>query len=426
MLQDFGRPGIVVSQAARAVAPPKVSTATFTGDGHEPSLTEDDLADLTKEKPSVRWHIQSAASLAGAGLQWACASACGGGWPRMSKAWLSLLAHPGLLLIQKGTNQTKLVLKVSAFGLVLLRTPIAPNKSVSVAAIGAKALSFEVIDDPSPYRVAEVDLVSPGEFEQATSGGMVATLKPRSATTLLKFAAKKGFRNFGSQQLKRLAMELGVIGVKQSSSEAAVLEAVVKHVLQEEATPEAMEAAAVSRQIQGHEPVGLSASQVLTDDVEKFLDEEFAEEDDGSDLLQQWADLKRQTWEKSVAVQKVREKLAGALRTQVGAPKAPAVAQRRRVFVAVRTSGYTAAEAREWLPPGASLSKDDKRENRWRIRASYLSNLGLGQERSKSYGKSSGYSDYGAMKVCLEMAWRSYVLAHGGECPFEWGADDAE
>jgi hypothetical protein len=98
-------------------------------------------------------------------------------------------------------------------------------------------------------------------------------------------------------------------------------------------------------------------------------------------------------------------------------PDALAVAPERRVrvrrWVPAVADGLSVAEALEFAPPLAKMTKDSIRENRWRIRAPYMN------ERSKSFGRGSGLSDWAAMTFLLRLAWRRYTEVYGVECPFQ-------
>ena len=86
-----------------------------------------------------------------------------------------------------------------------------------------------------------------------------------------------------------------------------------------------------------------------------------------------------------------------------------------RKFVKRVATGYSLVQMKQFLPPFAAASKDDKRENRWRVREPYLQG-----ERSKSYGSKSGLSDWEAMVWVLQLLWHHYTKTTGIPCPFEW------
>ena len=79
------------------------------------------------------------------------------------------------------------------------------------------------------------------------------------------------------------------------------------------------------------------------------------------------------------------------------------------------TDGYSAAQAKEFCPPGAKIFKDTK-ENRWRIKSDLL----VKGPHSKSYGSGTGLSDKEAMKVLLMSIWRAYTIKTTADCLFLW------
>eukprot|EP00971_Amphidinium_carterae_P339143 6476776-Amphidinium_carterae.2 len=85
---------------------------------------------------------------------------------------------------------------------------------------------------------------------------------------------------------------------------------------------------------------------------------------------------------------------------------------KKRVFHPVPATGISAAAANKLLPPGAKLSKDTSRENRWRLRCK-----SLGSERTKAYGAKSPLDDRGAMIFLIKLSWAAYTRKSGVECP---------
>lgn len=161
---------------------------------------------------------------------------------------------------------------------------------------------------------------------------------------------------------------------------------------------------------------------------EKELDfdlDDFFEDDE--DVAEQWAELKRRHFERKAkqaasAPPVAASKWASESSGSAAGPSGASGGRPQRKFIAREANGYSQKAAMRFLPPGAKISKDDKRENRWRIRAAYLKDFdgGGGGERSKSYGKASPLGDFGAMIFVLKLGWRAYLAAHGGECPWQW------
>jgi len=68
-------------------------------------------------------------------------------------------------------------------------------------------------------------------------------------------------------------------------------------------------------------------------------------------------------------------------------------------------------------PPNCGLSKDS-RENRWRVRAPYLHVLGLGNARSRAWGREG--CEWEALLVVVRLAWTAYAQETAAEVPFEF------
>lgn len=203
-----------------------------------------------------------------------------------------------------------------------------------------------------------------------------------------------------------------------------MVQALMRHVLQEQYSDKLWKQALSRRAsggLQGElEKIGSSLPQ----DLDMIVGDDL--EDDQSVIMQQWEAIAKRREAAKVAKDKL---LAQAERLQPPRPSVAAASTtsrrdgsagpRPRTFVARPANGYSQAQAKQWLPPGASISKDDRRENRWRVRSPFLRDLGGGAERSKSFGTSSGLCDFQAMSFCLRLVWRAYLMSHGGECSVE-------
>lgn len=191
----------------------------------------------------------------------------------------------------------------------------------------------------------------------------------------------------------------------------------MKHILGTDFTSDKPKAALLSRK----------AANPLADklfDSSGMLEKLLAEADDSDFEDDQLCDVQAEL--KELRAQRRARQRSEAQAAQAAAPAAAASSSssaggpRPRRFVARPAQGYSREQAQECCPPSCRISKDDRRENRWRIRAEYLPVLGMGTGRSKSYGKGDTVSDYDAMVVVRTMAWRAYSLKYGGTCPFDF------
>lgn len=221
--------------------------------------------------------------------------------------------------------------------------------------------------------------------------------------------------------MKVVAREImGFVGGRRGSTEVKLVEELMRYILQAELSDAKLRQAMSERGRRSEPDAELAkASKLLASDIAQEV-LEFDEQEDDSDIREQLQELKRKR-EAHLRREAKRMQEVDRLRpAQSASSSSSSGAAPARRFIARPTSGYDAGGARAFLPPGASVSKDDRRENRWRVRAPYLRNLGAGLERSRSCGGPNGPSDHDAMLHVLQLVWRSYLQAHGGECPWSW------
>lgn len=133
-------------------------------------------------------------------------------------------------------------------------------------------------------------------------------------------------------------------------------------------------------------------------------------DDDGDDVKEQMARLRaareahcKQTADREVKAKEYLHKRQVGVSSSASGPSDPGPSSsRQRGFVAMPCSGPPLGEAKQWLPPGATLSKDCVREKRWRIRF-----RAMGGEKSKSFGRHSSKNTSGHR-------WSSCCSGHGG------------
>jgi len=77
--------------------------------------------------------------------------------------------------------------------------------------------------------------------------------------------------------------------------------------------------------------------------------------------------------------------------------------------------GMPQVDAKVFLPPGASLSKESTWHHRWKISAKYLG------QRSRCFQPGDVQADNAALSFCLRLAWGAWTKQSGEECPWELG-----
>ena len=183
---------------------------------------------------------------------------------------------------------------------------------------------------------------------------------------LLKFAALKGFPKHAVVQMRRLYRDLVAPGPEAGSmrgvTEARVMEPLLRHVLKDDFTEEHLKQALIQRGKVGTVGDSLVEGSKLFDSAaaEGLFDED--EADDDSDVRQQWEALRKQK-EALQAAEARRFKELERMRPQAaagsgeGLGSASSGAKPGRQFIARAAKGYTAEQAKAFLPAGASISK---------------------------------------------------------------------
>lgn len=227
-----------------------------------------------------------------------------------------------------------------------------------------------------------------------------------------------GFRGFTVPLLRKLHKELGVgIGcsAKIPSTEVALMDALLRHCLGDNFTDAALQGALIAR----GKPPGDEA--LIKGTHLSLLAESTDFDEDGADYHEQCEKLRAHHL--SLAKAEARRLAAAeelrASASSASSSSAASAGPKPRNFVPMGATGISEAEARGYLPPLASLSKDDRRENRWRVRAPYLQG-----ERSRSWGPKLKFNDWGAMVEVIQLVWQKYIEKHGGDIPFDFSVEE--
>lgn len=183
VLEDFGRPSIGVTGAARSCAAKSVPQSYFVAEPQRCSLGDADLDTLTSARRQDPWPATSPDSLRNAGMAWQLALATKGDAAKISKAHFSLLMIPGCVAVHSETGQCRLILHACQYGSIAIRTPLRADRVLSIPPIGISMVSYGYVEDPSLWRVAEAMPLMPGEGANTSCGLRFAI---GQATSLLK------------------------------------------------------------------------------------------------------------------------------------------------------------------------------------------------------------------------------------------------
>lgn len=414
-MTDFGRPSVNITAASRAasvgklpkhVHAPRPDSKVFDDDADISELTNSDAA----------WPNPSPQSLKLAPMSYLFAKHFRGDWCRMELGFLNLILMPGTVVLKPGEKFAKLCLSSTLYGCWLCRCEVdREGKWLKLGLVAERSLEYVSLEDAKDWRVCTITV----EARQLEEDGS-AQLRPwprfsGKATSALKHSALHGFRCLSVAQLKLLYDYLGVgevQGGRRPATEVPLVTSLCEFVLGQAATPQTIEAALLARHSLGESSSEtlLGATKLFDPHMDSVVGELF---DDDPDIVQQMADLKMQK-ERRARASEQRMATLKRMKPPSGASSSSADKPARR-FVAVEANGLSAGAAKAFCPSSASISKDDKRENRWRVRSKLL-----GSEKSKSYGRKSATTDWQAMVHVLTLAWRAHTLATGEGCPFDF------
>ena len=93
-----------------------------------------------------------------------------------------------------------------------------------------------------------------------------------------------------------------------------------------------------------------------------------------------------------------------------------ATRQKKRIDLA--PGGFSQKDAKEFLPPGAHVSKSKEWDNRWRIQSPCLGT------RTRTFKAEEPGADRKAFLYLLRLAWAAHTKAHGEQCPWQLDVED--
>lgn len=411
-LQNFERPSIATTAAARSAATPKLPQDFYMAQPDKYSLGSGRLDELLTPTPS--WTTMSAQRLKLVPMAWRLMREHKGVWSRMKNAFLSLLVQPGSLVSKPGESKGRLVLCSTHFGMITYRMSIKHSRVVELCPIAKGSVEFISVQSLAGWKIVDTIVESWVPQGGPPSTARIVIKHSGTAHPLAMHACRRGFRGMTVDHLRRLCKILEVAEPKPPT-EVNLIQALARSIMKEAATPEFIRAALAAR----HDCADLSddllrTTKLYDTDVMDALAAEFS---DDEEVERQVRCLKEKR-EKAVRRNAERLDKVWSSRTEGGASSSSSApsAPRPRSFVAAEANGISCAEAKRFLPDGFSLSKDDKRENRWRLRGKVMQG-----ERSKSFGSRSDCCDWDAMVCMLQLAWREHSRVSGESMPWDFG-----
>lgn len=419
VLADHDLTPVAVTAAARTVSATAVPKAAFHYTDGSCTVTDAEFQDLCAEKPT--WPSINPESMSKNGLRWRLAVSVAGDWAKVEAAWLSALVQPGFVVYHRTEKTPFLVIQSCQHGFLCCRAPIRKVGDVHFVQIQMSAMQhgvmFKLVDDLSMWRASVSEPVAPASLPQDQRSSMRGAFMIRCgrADTLLRTAAKCGFRGLGVTQLRRLHQELKVAwkAGNKPKTEVSLVEALFRYSVVG-CTDHDIEQCLIAR---GFDPS--AAVQMEAPVAEPELLEKVIEEDDFDDeeIKQEYekameaASTKQRAVNDKLAV--LRSMLNRGASSSSGSGDVPNASGRK--FMPKKTNGYSKAEAQKWCPDGVRIHKD-LNENRWRTVSASIGS------KSKSYGTGTGLSDFEAMQWVLMQTWRAFSATTGQACPFDFGA----
>ena len=415
VLTSHGREGVTIEARAEAAA------ATSSPSLHIPkqatcSWSDERLSDLTAQRPQRPFPHQSVENYRHSSLAWMLLQKAEGSWQRMRKAWKSQLLASGMVFYDMEEKVLKLVLHSTHYGYLAAHLLLdTTTRKISFPSQPKRKITFGFLEEYANVKVFVLHVLPPGAPGNQRSD-VVGLYLARGAQPLLTHCAKLGFPGLTLTRLKQLAVCEAVAFVDDDKiSEKDAVRRLLRQVLGADFTEELFEAAWASRKGQEvKEPELLASHFFEAIDQEDLLldldgDAEMAADWDELQLARQRAS-RRQPQEPPADVAP-----PGASAPSAGANQAVADNRQRR-FVTYRADGLSQVEADLLLPPSAKIFKDC-RENRWRMSSKLLPGSGT---KSKSWGRRSHMSDFGAMLVVIKAAWQAHFEHTGEACPFDF------
>eukprot|EP00971_Amphidinium_carterae_P058209 1151245-Amphidinium_carterae.1 len=424
---DFGRPVERHTSVDQAVNLRQLPHGLFTQGTCEASLTEGSMERLTQKKAD--WPLHTPTSLKQAAVAWELLKHKQGRISEMKDAWLSLLLEPGTLILDTKSKDkgARLVTGVTQHGYFWIKPSInVKNKHVLFDDQSHK-LHFDVLERPDDWKVAEMTLLPPkrsgcGSTESSRNGMTFEIDRKHITIRVPQYAGSFGFRHCTCYYLKKLRKWYGVTSAC-NNTEKALVTSLLGHLCKSSYGESFVTKSLTARKITGAE-VPLKTSRVMNMPKETVA-EAFHEDpdDDEPDLeaIHEWEQLKQQRESINMDAKELAAHMQEWLTLRPlstscsSAGTAEGVEKGKRKFLPKQTSGYEPDDVKEWLPAGATMTKD-KRENRWRLRCKHLPGSG---DKSKSYGGRHGLSDFDAMRLLVLSAWSAATAATGIEMPFE-------
>ena len=243
----------------------------------------------------------------------------GGEWEKMQKAWLSLLALPGSVVIRKNSYDKAspnavLVVRASPYGFYGWRVRIERLKDgpalVKLHEMVGTSIQYDAITDPGEWFCRPVIIGTPGinadKSEmgalRTSAGGGITVFLSSTKVNLIQNAVKKGLPKFTVVFMRRLLFDWLMVTLKPKPvTDHDIFEAIVRHAFKHaKDLDKIVEECQLARSLNKHTKLPAAMQNIDTtlgadDEVEKVLAELADEDEEIADALRKEQQKVRET-----------------------------------------------------------------------------------------------------------------------------------
>ena len=419
VMQDFEIPTLPTTAAAEQTSAKKLPRDMFDGRNKQGSLTATELEGITMKKPD--WPSHNAATHKETGILTMAMLDCGGDWDRLATAWFSLLLVPGSIVRHDVSAEVLLVLHTTPYGFIGLRvTPLRRGTSPKVAFTvpADRLVAFRIVHDPAEWQAMDVRVTIPHDPARAQAvrdrPGFLA-IPTEASPSVYMHSVKYGLPNFTVPFLRKLFDHLKCPYTRgqKPTTEAAIVLAIVKKVYGADYTDE-IGLEVLKTKTESLIPHEAAEAPLLTDDLMELLGGEFENVEFEREIQEYNSAMKLDMARREKRAREAARFMQEAEDADDGAQAAPAAAVRPQL--PKPENAFTQKETKFFLPAGYGVSKETKRDARWRIKSPY----GV-KEFNKCFNRFDADADYSTLRQLLRQAWLEYERHTDRRCPWDLG-----
>ena len=380
---DWDRPNLPLGNA-KAASAGSLPKNMFNPPKGGATLSEEQLSSLMEESPS--WANLSPARHKEAALCSLVTTSLDGKWSELRQVWQSLLLLPGSYVRCDSDKRSRLVLAVSPHGFLGFRCGCKKTRTggvlLDVGAISEKCIVWDYVTDHTRWKAVDTQPV-------LADGHLRLELQPQTRAGILQFSMRRGMPNFTVFFLKRLHKELKVpVPDRAPMTEAGLLRALAAHVFPQEYSEPFMEQIVERRNAALADTPELELSSPLrSGDVEQVLQAEIEDMELEREIQEFKQRQERQKAKLTAAKLAMAQETRRSAQLLASGNSSSSSNKRRRKLIPFPATGFDQASARAFLPPGASVAKEQEWHCRWRITA-----RGVGS-KSKTFAQGNAAED---------------------------------